>query len=555
MTGLTRACRAFAVLLALAWTAIRCEGADLPFHRGVNLTGWFQASSARQIQFTRFTRQDMVNIRSLGCDVIRLPINLHGMAGGPPDYALDPLFLQFLDPVVDWAEGLQIHLILDNHSFDPAGDTTPQIGDILIPVWTQMASHYRDRSKYVYYEVLNEPHDIADSVWNSIQQRVIDAIRSVDQVHTIIVGPAGWNSYNNLKYMPEYRDTNLIYTFHFYDPFLFTHQGASWTSPSMVSLAGVPFPYDAKAIPSCPNDLKGTWVEGSLNVSYKTDGTASRVKELIDTAVAFRGYRRIPVRLFCGEFGVYTANSDSGQRVNWYGLVRKYLEEKGIAWTTWDYTGGFGLFEKGGNDLFEHDLNVPLLEVLDFNVPQQTEYVPTPDSEGFDIYTDYLGPHLAESSSVGGGTLDYYCATHPSQGQYCIYWTGSGQYSQIGFNFKPDKDLSTLVKQGYCVDVWIRGDSPGAKLDIRFVDTKTGPDDHPWRMRATIDQTRLAWDSAWHHVRIRLADFKEHGSWDNGWFNPQGKFDWTAVDRFEIVSEHHSLQGMQFWFDENRVSP
>lgn len=33
--------------------AAACAGAaDLPFHRGVNLTGWFQTSGARQIQFT-----------------------------------------------------------------------------------------------------------------------------------------------------------------------------------------------------------------------------------------------------------------------------------------------------------------------------------------------------------------------------------------------------------------------------------------------------------------------------------------------------------------------
>ena len=101
---------------------------ELPFRRGVNLTSWFQSSGPRQIQFTKFTRQDLVNIRSLGCDVIRLPINLHAMTGGPPEYTLDPLFLEFLDPVVDWAEELQIHLILDNHSFDPAGDTDPNVG-------------------------------------------------------------------------------------------------------------------------------------------------------------------------------------------------------------------------------------------------------------------------------------------------------------------------------------------------------------------------------------------------------------------------------------------
>ena len=55
------------------------------------------------------------------------------------------------------------------------------------------------------------------------------------------------------------------------------------------------------------------------------------MKELIDIAVKFRDQRQVPV--FCGEFGVYRQNSDNDQRVYWYEVVRKYLEEKKIAWT------------------------------------------------------------------------------------------------------------------------------------------------------------------------------------------------------------------------------
>ncbi|UCE05502.1 MAG: glycoside hydrolase family 5 protein, partial [bacterium] len=247
------------ILVTVAWSA------EAPFKRGVNLTNCFQVLRAQQIQFTKFTRQDFVNIKSLGCDVIRLPINLHFMTDGAPNYTIDPLFLYFLDEVVDWAEELELHLILDNHTFDPAENTDPNIGDILVPVWTQIADHYKDRTNYLYYEVLNEPHGLSDAKWNEIQQKAIDAIRAVDQKHTIIIGPTEWNSYNNLKNMPVYTDDNLIYTFHYYDPFLFTHQGASWIDPSMVPLAGVPFPYDAARMPNCPPELVGTWVQSSLN--------------------------------------------------------------------------------------------------------------------------------------------------------------------------------------------------------------------------------------------------------------------------------------------------
>jgi endoglucanase len=542
-----------AVAVVCACGGVRAAaGTEVPFHRGVNLTSWLQAGSVRQIQFTQFTKQDFVNIKSLGCDVIRLPINLHYMTGGAPDYTVDPLFFYFLDQIVDWCEELELHLILDNHTFDVDANTDPDVDKVLVPVWSQMAEHYKSRSTYLCYEILNEPHGIADARWAQIQQQVISAIRAVDRVHTIVVTGAGWGSYNNLKFLPTYRDNNLIYSFHFYDPFMFTHQGASWTNPSMVPLAGVPFPYGAGPMPACPPELKGTWVESSLN-AYNRDGTVKRVKELIDVAVKFRDEREVPV--FCGELGVYRLNSDNDQRVYWYEVVRSYLQGKKIAWTVWDYEGGFGLFQKGTNEQFEHDLNIPLVKSLGLISPLQTPFILTPDRTGFDLYTDYMAETVRNASYTGHGILDLYCETAPEQGAYCIYGTGFDRYNAIGFDFRPDKDLTLLVQMGYLLDFWVRGDTPGARFDVRFLDTKTtAPQDHPWRMTDTIDQRYGAWDGQWRHVQIPLKSFVDRGSWDGVWLTPRGLFDWCAVDRFEIVSEYHDFAGMQFWFDDIRVT-
>lgn len=523
----------------------------IPFHKGVNLTGWLQAGGVRQIQFTKYTKQDFVNIKSLGCDVIRLPINLHYMTGGEPNYTVDPLFFYFLDQIVDWCEELELHLILDNHTFDVTANTDVNVDKVLVPVWTQMAGHYKGRSTLLCYEILNEPHGIDDARWGQIQQKVIDAIRAVDQTHTIVVTGAGWGSYNNLKYLPVYADKNLLYSFHFYDPFLFTHQGASWTDPSMVPLAGVPFPYAPRRVPVCPAELKGTWIESSLK-SYSSDGTVNRVRQLIDVAVAFSEQRQVPV--FCGEFGVYRVNSDDAQRVYWYQVVRTYLEDHGIPWTIWDYQGGFGLFKSGTNELFEHDLNVPMAEALGLVPPEQTPFAVTPDLTGFDIYTDYVAPQVYDASWVNKGTLDYYCDTQPADGAYCIHCSGFDQYGAIALDFKPDRDLTQLVAKGDSLEFWVRGNSPAARFDVRFLDTKTAdPADHPWRMRKTIDQKVAPWDGQWHKVQIPLKSFTEHGSWDGTWLTPQGRFDWAAVDRFEIVAEHHSFAGIDFWFDDIRI--
>ncbi|MEM8967318.1 MAG: cellulase family glycosylhydrolase [Bacteroidota bacterium] len=537
------------MLASVIWV-VSLPAQEVPFNRGLNLTNWFQVGSAQQIQFTRYTREDFEQIKSLGCDVVRLPINLHFMTNGAPNYTVDPLFYEFLDLVIDWTEELDIHLILDNHTFDPAESTDPVVGDILKIVWPQLAARYRDRSEKLYYEVLNEPHGIEAEVWNTIQGEVIDAIREVDTKHTIIVGGNNFNSYRSLAGMPNYDDDNLIYTFHFYDPFIFTHQGASWTSPSMVSLKDVPFPYEVSEMPSFPNDLRGSWIESAFN-GYNQEGNVARVKSLIEIAAQFQRERQVPV--FCGEFGVYIPNSDESSRVFWYEEVRKMLEEANISWTIWDYHGGFGLFEEGGNGLFEHNLNTPLLEALDFIIPTQTEYEMLPESTGFLIYDDFVGEQI-NIRSPSNGRINLYASDQPNNGQYCLYWTEAEQYNTIAFDFTPNKDFSQLVESDYFLSLLIRGTDPSLRFDIRWLDTDAGADDLPWRMGVTIDNETAPFDRRWYVLRIPLSSFVEQGAWDGEWYEPEGRFDWSAIDQLEIVAERQDFGTAQLWFDNIQLT-
>jgi len=61
----------------------------VPFKRGLNLTKWFQYFTyISEMNFKQYTRQDLENIQSLGCDHIRLPTELFDMTGPAPDYEL-----------------------------------------------------------------------------------------------------------------------------------------------------------------------------------------------------------------------------------------------------------------------------------------------------------------------------------------------------------------------------------------------------------------------------------------------------------------------------------
>lgn len=539
------------VLFFLLFIVHPASSAGLSFHRGVNFSKWMENTRAVDIHFSTYTKQDFRNVRALGCDVIRLPIKLHSLTSGAPDYRIDPLLFRYLDEAVDWAEELGLHIILDNHSHDTNVSTTPQVVNILLPVWKQMALHFRSRSSLVLYEILNEPHGIADASWNSIQRMVVDTIRSIDSIHTIVIGPAGSNSFKNLEFMPVYPDTNLLYTFHFYEPFVFTHQGATWTNPSLVPLAGVPFPYDAARVPVCPSSLSGTWVLGNL-LGYENTGTGASIRQLLKKAVDFRAARNVPI--FCGEFGAYQPNSSNEDRVRWYDTVRTVMEENGIAWTSWDYQGGFGLFRAGTSGLFNHDLNVVLLSALGLIVPPQTPYVLRPDSVPVPLYTDYPGPALRLSAGTDG-TFVPFDTTAPSSGSYCIRWSDALQYQSLVFNFSPDKDLSRLKQQEYALCFSMKSSFPFLTFDVRFVDTKTGPLDHPWRIRWVATPANVVRDGTWHPVRIRLSDMTEHGASDNGWFNPIGAFDWSAIDKLEFALESGNLWRQDLWLDDLRIEP
>jgi endoglucanase len=521
-----------------------------PFSRGVNFSQWFETSSAQSIQFTRFIEQDFINVKSLGADVIRLPIKMHSMTLGAPNYVLDPLLLKFLDTAVDWAEKHQLYIIIDNHSFDPVAPTDEKIDGILLKVWAQIAARYKNRSKYVVYEILNEPHGISDSRWGEIQGMAIDTIRKIDATHAIIVGGTDYNSINKLFALPEYSDPNIIYTFHFYDPHLFTHQGASWGEPSLASLAGVPFPADSKRMPKTPDDLKGTWVEGALK-KYNNDAAFSRLFTSLDKPVAFSRERNAPV--FCGEFGVYMIQSPAKDRVKWYEFITRALERRNIARTSWDYFGGFGIFNNQTGGDFTADVNVDVVRAMGFNPPPQRALVQRPLNSGFTIYGDYPSRDFSIGYWGENSFFSMY-ETNAAEGEYSIRWGNANQYDTFWIEFSRNGDFSYLAESGYCLEFKARADKP-VSFDIRFVNPEN-VSSIPWRMRYSINEKTLPPDGKWHVIRIPLAGMAEHGAWINAtqtWLGPQGKFSWKNVKQLEFVAEEGDLKNCYIGFDSIKI--
>ena len=144
--------------------------------------------------------------------------------------------------------------------------------------------------------------------------------------------------------MTPYADPNVIYVLHYYSPQVFTLQGASWISPAAYGrLRHVPWPAFQPALGGLLEKERDPEVRALLQRYRDEDWDASRIDWDIGLAAAWA--RKWRVHLIVDEFGDYKPYSAPAERADWLHEVVSSLERRHIAWTMWDYAGGFDLID------------------------------------------------------------------------------------------------------------------------------------------------------------------------------------------------------------------
>jgi endoglucanase len=491
--------------------------------QGVNLSGWLQPASAGQTPFSRYSQADFRQLALLGVTTVRLPINLLAYVGTAPEFRLDARLFAYLDQAVAWAHEQNFTLVIDNHGDPLDKRVVGRLGEYLSKVWAQLAKHYRDQPASVVFELQNEPHDLPASLWASAQQTAVAAIRAADPDRILVVTGADWGGIDGLLKLPVLADKHLWYSFHIYDPFEFTHQGADWAGRA--GLTGVRF-------------------SASKSEVDKLAASLDKVRAFADAH---------GVKVFCGEFGVFDQFANPADRVLWYRTLRTLLDERHIPWTMWDYRGSFGLFLPGTPERFDSDLNVAQAQALGFHSVPQTAAPALMVFSGGPLYRDAWESGTEESAWIRAGQVDFADPRAPHAGAFSLKLRDLAQYDKVGWDFRTPVDLSALAANGKLV-VWLRASAPFS-LELRFVDEAGGDGSLPWRMAFTVDERVVPADGAWHPVEVPLASMVETGAWDGSgkgrWFGAQpGSFRWNRVKTFEVVAEARSLPGVELGFDD-----
>jgi len=239
-----------------------------------------------------------------------------------------------------------LNVIVNLHHFDEFTSDPAAHTNKFYALWRQIAAHYAKSPDGVALELLNEPKDAATTiVLNPIYAETIRQIRRIDPQRAIFVGPGKWNQVSELPNLrlPD-NDENLIVTVHCYDPFYFTHQGASWAGNDVKSLKDIVFP-GPPATPFVPDPAaqlsRGVldWIQRYNTLpAEKNPSSPIAFRRPMQQAKEWSDYYGRPMHV--GEFGCYVG-ADPVSRARFYGEFRKVLDEFKLGWAMWDWKAGF----------------------------------------------------------------------------------------------------------------------------------------------------------------------------------------------------------------------
>ncbi len=323
--------------------------------RGINASEWFaQVYDKRGYTPEHFqawaTADDIALIKSMGFDHVRLSVNPQPMFNEREPNKISAEYLSHLDAAVKMILDHGLAVVIDLHpesDFKERLSKDDEFVERVADFWRALAAHYAALNldaERVFLEIMNEPEFSDRYRWLGVQMKLAAAIRQGAPLLTIIAAGARWSNDDELVFQAPLHDANVIYNFHFYLPQVFTHQGATWSKYYWHWLRGVRYPSTEEsaehAAALVPDEVDRLQVIRYGHEHWDAARIASEMKQAAEWA------QRRGVPLVCNEFGVYREFADPQDRAAWLHDVRTALEQNGIGWAMWDYSGSFGVVTK-----------------------------------------------------------------------------------------------------------------------------------------------------------------------------------------------------------------
>ncbi|WP_245478654.1 cellulase family glycosylhydrolase, partial [Mesorhizobium sp. M7A.F.Ca.US.014.04.1.1] len=396
-----------AALFVLVASALPGQTATFSMKRGLNLDQWVtwpgedQWGDAKAIlpypEWRKFLGEDDLKaLKDAGFDFLRMPVDPSPFLSDQTVALRDDLYASVLDSVrIINRAGLKV--IVDMHLI-PAGGSRkigmaevmgdPRTFDAYVEMVRKMARTLASEDPaQVAFEPMNEPIVDCDSdgtsLWPDRQRKLFAAARSSATKLTLVLTGACYSAASSLEKIDPKTipDDNVIWTFHSYDPFLLTHQGATWAGDFIPYVTGLPYPLSA--VPKAQLDVtldtirarikaEAPWTRQSGLLAYLDEQVASmdtpdRLLGLMDAPFEkVEAWARAngvkPGNITLGEFGMIRqeyGNSyvmPAGYRAAYVRDMIARAEAHGFSWSVWSYGGAFGIVDAFNGDKAEPDV-------------------------------------------------------------------------------------------------------------------------------------------------------------------------------------------------------
>lgn len=329
--------------------------------RGINVSAWFaQVYDPKGYTKEHFetwtTTADIALIKSAGFDHVRLSVNPQPIMDAAQQGKMEN-YLSSLDAAMKMILDAGLAVELDMH---PESDLKQRLAkeddfvERFADFWRSIAKRYASYDpERVFFEILNEPEMRDPYRWYGVEAKLAAAIRQAAPANTILAPGASWDDDSDLLFQEPLRDPNVIYVFHFYEPHIFTHQGATWGAFYWHWLKDLHYPSDPKNAADVAATLPDA-VHRLDVIRYGQDHwDASRVEAEINQVADWAKQQNVPV--VCNEFGVYR-HAQPQDRNAWIKDIRTSLERHSIGWAMWDYSDNFGVaVKKDGKAVFDEE--------------------------------------------------------------------------------------------------------------------------------------------------------------------------------------------------------
>lgn len=311
--------------------------------KGISISHWYWERQDKLSIDNYITTQDIQALKDLGIRHVRIPFEMADLDNSKIVQHLKKDIQRFIDQKI----AVMVSAFGDMYNREVI--TTSKAPELLEKLCQEVILPFSP--DHIFLQIANEPSVEEPEAWSKIQDNLIQAARKILPKHTLITSTPlkygkkdhEWSMFQAFAQMIPSEDDNVVYAIHFYEPYLFTHQGADWDPNTAVFVKNWDYPTNSvnsekviKALdPKAPK-----WIADALRKVW----THQDLKESLSPILDWRKKHKRPVMIT--EFGVYKPYVDTKSRLNWLMDVVSILNEYHFPWTFWDYGGGFGLFSK-----------------------------------------------------------------------------------------------------------------------------------------------------------------------------------------------------------------